>query len=84
MKNMYGKRPLHLLEIKGSFTLSNGMYCVYGHNEEGCCVDVYKDNSKKELVSMQHGIEGSHDLANLKESEDMLKGLIESMVDEFE
>ena len=80
MGAMYGKRPLHMLEIKGSFTLSNKMYCVYGKNEEGVCVDVYKDKTRKELVSMQHGIQSNHgDELNAE----MLAHLMESMIDEF-
>lgn len=82
MGAMYGKKPLNLLEIKGTFVLSNGMYCVYGHNIEGICVDVYNDNTRKELVSMQHGIMTfGNTTANL--NAEMLKGLIESMIDEF-
>ena len=78
MGAMYGKKPLNRLEIKGTFVLSNGMYCVYGQNTEGVCVDVYKDNTRKELVSMQHGI-----ITNTGLNEEMLKGFIESMIDEF-
>lgn len=80
---MYGKRPLPLLAHKGYFTLSNGMYCVYGQmSDEGLCVDVYRDKSMKELVSMQHGIIVS---GNMPENETAitLRGLMESMIDEF-
>lgn len=80
---MYGKKPLHPMEIKGAFVISNGMYCVYGHNNEGVCVDIYKDKTRHELVSMQHGIMGSFDVSNLPASEELLKNLIESMSDEF-
>ena len=78
MGAMYGKRPLNMLEIKGTFVLSNGMYCVYGQNTEGVCVDVYKDHTRKYLVSMQHGI-----ITNAGLDEEMLKGLIETMIHEF-
>lgn len=83
MGEMYGKRPLPLPAQKGHFTLSNGMYCVYGEmTDEGLCVDVYQDKSMKELVSMQHGVEV---FGNMPESEkvNMLRGLMESMIDEF-
>lgn len=44
MGAMYGKRPLPILAQKGYFTLSNGMFCVYGQMaDEGLCVDVYVD-----------------------------------------
>lgn len=75
---MYGKKPLNLLEIKGIFVLSNGMYCVYGQNTEGICVDVYKDETRKDLVSMQHGI-----VTNTGLNANLLKDLMESMIDEF-
>ena len=56
------------------------MYCVYGKNEEGVCVDVYRDKTRKELVSMQHGIQSNHgDELNAE----MLAHLMESMIDEF-
>lgn len=78
MGAMYGKKPLNLLEIKGIFVLSNGMYCVYGQNTEGICVDVYKDETRKDLVSMQHGI-----VTNTGLNANLLKDLMESMIDEF-
>ena len=80
MGAMYGKRPLHMLEIKGSFILSNKMYCVYGKNEEGVCVDVYRDKTRKELVSMQHGIQTNN---NDELNATTLKHFIESMSNEF-
>ena len=78
---MYGKRPLHLLEMKGNFTLSNKMYCVFGKNTEGICVDVYRNKTMKELVSMQHGIVTSNTEYELDPT--MLNELMESMIDEF-
>jgi hypothetical protein len=78
MGTMYGKKPLNLLEIKGVFVLSNGMYCVYGQNTKGICVDVYKDETRKDLISMQHGI-----VTNTGLNANLLKDLMESMIDEF-
>lgn len=81
MAAMYGKKPLHLLEQKGGFTLSNNMYCVFGKNEEGICVDVYRDKTRKVLVSMQHGIVTGNTKNELDPT--LLKKLMESMIDEF-
>lgn len=83
MGAMYGKTPLCALEIQGSFSLSNGMYCVYGKSEEGICVDVYRDSSRKELVSMLHGLQmyntnGKLDAEMLQNAE-MLQTLMESI-----
>lgn len=85
MGAMYGKQPLPVLAFKGCFNLSNGMYCVFGKTTEGLCVDVYRDKSMKDLVSMQHGIitnlgTDENDYAQLGES---LQMLMESMIDEF-
>lgn len=81
MGAMYGKRPLPILAQKGYFTLSNGMFCVYGQMaDEGLCVDVYRDRNMKELVSMQHGIISSEEL-NVRAND--LRMLMESMIDEF-
>lgn len=81
MGAMYGKYPLPIIAIKGHFSLSNGMYCVYGKSTEGLCVDVYRDSSMKKLVSMQHGI--TTNVENEEEKIEMLKKLIESMAYEF-
>ena len=81
MGAMYGKKPLHLLEQKGGFTLSNGMYCVFGKNDEGVCVDVYRDKTRRILVSMQHGITTGNTKNELDPT--LLKKLMESMVNEF-
>lgn len=60
MAQMYGTKPLNVLETKGFFSLKNGMYCVYGKNVDGISVDVYRDKKgvykSASLVSMQHGI----------------------------
>lgn len=76
MGAMYGKRPLPILAQKGYFTLSNGMFCVYGQMaDEGLCV--------KELVSMQHGIIYSEEPDVQADVADDLRMLMESMIDEF-
>lgn len=52
----YGTRPLNVMEIKASTTLKNGMFAVCGIvPEDGLSVDVYRDNTKKELIFMEHG-----------------------------
>lgn len=82
MHNLYGKRKLTVPEIKGSFTLSNGMFCVWGTpSDEGISVDVYDDASKTLLIGMEHGI-----TANIDENSDgsVLRMLLESLVDELE
>ena len=57
MHNLYGDRKLNPLEIKGGFTLSNGMYCVWGKTtDEGLSVDVYDDETKQLLVGLEHHI----------------------------
>lgn len=84
MGAMYGTAPIPMLAIKGAFTLSNGMYCVCGPTPDGISVDVYKDKSRKELVSMQHGIIMSNaDDPYSRESMEGLAALMESMIDEF-
>lgn len=82
MAAMYGKNKLAESEIKGGFSLSNGMYCVYGKSDEGLCADVYEDKNKNKLVSMQHGIVGNIDDDD-DGMEEMLKLLMESMINEF-
>lgn len=64
---------------QGSFVLSNGMYCVYGTSEEGICVDVYADDTRTHLISMQHGI----CVYNSESDPEILQMLMESMVHEF-
>lgn len=90
MAEMYGTQPLTALDTKGSFSLENGMYCVYGKNVEGICVDVYQDKKSvykpESLVFMQHGIQTFNDETSIDASEfdpDMLYALIDSMSDEF-
>ena len=79
MHNLYGKRKLNVLEIKGHFTLSNGMFCVYGHPlDEGLSVDIYDDSSMKLLIGMEHSI-----TCNSNDPE-LLQMLIESYADELE
>lgn len=73
---MMEEKPLNALEIKGSFILSNGMYCLYGKRGDGrICVDVYVDESKKQLVMMQHRI-----TSNCGIDPEALKDLMETMV----
>jgi len=81
MHNLYGKRKLAAPEIRGSFTLSNGMFCVWGvPSDEGISVDVYDDASKKLLIGMEHGI-----IVNSKNPDSLiLKMLLESYIDELE
>ena len=80
MHNLYGKRKLLAPEIKGSFTLSNGMFCVWGiPSDEGVSVDVYDDASKKLLIGMEHGIIGNGDPDGSS-----LQWLLESFIDELE
>lgn len=70
----YGTRPLNIMEIKASTTLSNGMFAVCGVvPEDGISVDVYKDNTRKELIFMEHGI-----TANTTDSYDLFFELAES------
>ena len=84
MGAMYGKRPLPILAQKGYFMLRNGMFCVYGQMaDEGLCVDVYRDRTMKELVSMQHGIIYSEEPDVQADVADDLRMLMESMIDEF-
>lgn len=81
MHNLYGKRKLTAPEIKGSFTLSNGMFCVWGTpSDEGISVDVYDDASKTLLVGMEHGIIAK--VENIDGSN--LQMLLESFIDDLE
>ena len=80
MHNLYGKRKLTAPEIKGSFTLSNGMFCVWGTpSDEGVSVDIYDDSSKTLLIGMEHGID-TFDVPDGM----FLKAIIESFIDELE
>lgn len=80
MHNLYGKRKLTAPEIKGSFTLSNGMFCAWGTPaDEGVSVDIYDDASKKLLVGMEHGITVTGRSIGI-----LLQELMESLTDEFE
>ena len=82
MHNLYGKRKLNLLEIKGSFTLSNGMFCVFGKTtDEGISVDIYDDASQKLLIGMEHHI---YMTPPEELSEEALKPLMESMLYKLE
>lgn len=82
MHNLYGKRKLNVFEIKGSFELSNGMFCLWGVSpEEGVSVDIYDDSSKKLLIGLEHHIRVS-DPDNV--DEELLRTLIESFIDELE
>jgi hypothetical protein len=80
MHNLYGKRKLNALEIKGSFTLKNGIFCVWGNpTDEGLSVDIYDDKSKKLLIGLEHGI-----IANCEGNSELLCSLIEDMSDDLE
>ena len=82
MHNLYGNRRLNVLEIKGAFTLSNGMYCEWGESaDEGLSVDIYDDKTKALLVGMEHGIYGT---GGIKPSSRTLKPFIESFAHELE
>lgn len=82
MHNLYGKRRLNALEIKGAFTLSNGMYCEWGESvDEGLSVDIYDDATKKLLIGMEHGI---HLLGDFEPDSRSLAGFIESFADELQ
>ena len=80
MHNLYGKRKLNPMEIQGSFTLSNGMFCLWGKpSDEGISVDIYDDKSKKLLIGMEHGIRCSGEPNN-----EILKMLMESFLSDLE
>ena len=82
MHNLYGKRKLNVLEIKGSFELNNGMFCIWGiSSEEGVSVDIYDDSSRKLLIGLEHNIQVP-DPDNV--DEELLHVLIESFADELE
>ena len=83
MNNLYGIQPLTAPEIKGSFTLSNGMWCVWGTStKEGLCFDVFDSKENKLLVGMEHGC----GVFNTSPDQigDMLHQLAESMKEDFE
>lgn len=85
MHNLYGKRRLNALEVKGSFTLSKGMFCVWGRPaDEGLSVDIYDDSSKKLLIGMEHGIVAGGSANDDSNIEYSIRMLIESYVDELE
>lgn len=82
MHNLYGNRRLNALEIKGAFTLSNGMYCEWGESDdEGLSVDIYDDKTKALLIGMEHGICGA---GCIKPSSRTLKPFIEGFAYELE
>lgn len=83
MHNLYGKRKLLVPEIKGSFTLSNGMFCVWGNtSDEGLSVDIYDDDSKQLLIGLEHGIHSN--IGPSDDATELLNDLIESYSDELE
>ena len=83
MHNLYGNRKLNALEIKGAFTLSNGMYCVWGNpDDEGLSIDVYDDSSRKLLVGMEHNIKSN--CTENKQTAKMLTNFAEGLKKEFE
>lgn len=86
MHNLYGKRKLKHYEIKGKFTLPNGMYCVWGNPpDEGISVDIYDDATKTLLIGMEHGIDVQTNNTNdVKRMTMLLKALIKSFIDELE
>lgn len=85
MHNLYGKRRLNALEVKGSFTLSNGMFCVWGNPaDEGLSADIYDDSSKKLLIGMEHGILAGGIANDDKDVESSIRILLESFIDELE
>ena len=52
-----GTRPLYKSEIDSSTILSNGMYAVVGYiPTDGISVDVYEDETMKDLIFMEHGM----------------------------
>lgn len=51
-----GVRALYISEVTGGFSLSNGMYCLYGNSDEGLCLDIYRDNGIENLLGMYHGL----------------------------
>lgn len=85
MKNI----PLNIMEQKGNFTLSNGLFCVYGISQrDNVSVDIYKDKTKKNLISMQHNIVVSPGTIVAYEEDPStlgwcLKSLMESKINEF-
>lgn len=80
MHNLYGNRKLSKKEIKGSFKLSNQMYCEWGvSDEEGIGVDIYDDKTKTLLVGLEHHL-GTTSTPNAKR----LKLLLESFLYELE
>lgn len=80
MHNLYGSRKLQPLEIKGSFSLPNGMYCVWGKpSDEGLSVDIYDQQDQKLLVGMEHHIQASDNVDT-----NTLKNLMVSYMHEFE
>ena len=85
MHNLYGKRKLLEPEIKGSFMLSNGMFCVWGEPEdEGISVDIYDDKTKQLLIGMEHGIACYSQTSGPKDRTESLRMLIESFQDDLE
>lgn len=57
----YGTEPLKKKEIKKRSSLKNGMYAVLGiSKKDGVSADVYKDNTMRKLVFMEHNIHCSN------------------------
>jgi hypothetical protein len=75
----YGTRPLNVMEIKATTTLSNGMYAVAGFiPEDGISIDVYKDSTRNVLMFMEHGI-----MSNVDDDYDFLFLLAEDRCKEL-
>ena len=72
----YGTSPLEDKEIKGDFKLPNNMYCVVGkHHKDGISADIYKNNSKEELIFMEHGYITNTDIST-KSGIDIIKHMV--------
>ena len=85
MESVVKITPLTVLDVKGSFELNNGMFCVWGSSKEepGCyAADIYKNKAsvfiKDALVRMEHRIH-----SNVPMNSKFLKMLVDSMSHEF-
>ena len=78
----FERKPLPAPAWRGGFYLSNGMYCVYGRDADGVCVDVYLTRRMERLVAMRHGPAPAGRDVRLDEAR--LRAAMEGMRPQFE
>lgn len=81
MSGVVKMQPMLSSNVHGSFYLRNGMFCFYGADENGDCVDVYTDDSCKKLIACKRGIRlGCPEMIDPYGRSEVLRILTESLI----